>query len=98
MLNQNVKTETLDPWQTILSEVKLEFIPTEYVAMAKVFFENGKIWEIDLSKKAFNSIEQIVSEIRLEYDDAIIRMDFKVNLEKVKNDISEETSRWMMQY
>lgn len=98
MLNQKLTNEIADPWNTILSEVKLEFIPSQYVAMAKIVFENGKTWEIDLTTKSYQSIEHIIREIKEEYEEAIVKMDFKINMEKVRNDVSDETRRLFAQW
>lgn len=66
--------------------------------MAKVSFENGKIWEVDLSNELKNkSMKELINDIQEKYNLSIKRLDFQINVEKVKHDIAEETHRFLQQ-
>lgn len=97
MVNQKTTTETLDEWQTILSEINLKFIPTEYIVTAKLIFENGKILELDLSTKSYPSISHLLEDVKEDFDEAVVKMGFDINIDKVKRDVSEETTRLFAQ-
>lgn len=84
-------------WEEILDSVDMDFLPIEYVSTVIVKFEDGKVWEIELDKQKKDSeeLEETLEQFFEEYEDSIINVDFRLNIEKLKKDISRRTKRFL---
>jgi len=60
-----------------------------------ITFENGKVWEIDVQKSLGNKkdvgFEESLENIFKEYEDAIVNVDFRLDVQRVKADIQKRT-------
>lgn len=90
-------TNRNDYWDKILSEIDMDYIPIEYMNTVVVRFHDGKEWEIDLNKpkQSETDVEQILDDFFKEYEDSINTVDFRLDLHKLKNDISKRTARFL---
>ena len=91
------KKQEDDYWDEILDSVDMDFLPVEYVSMIIVKFTDGKIWEIDLlkQKKDQDELDEILEQFFEEYEDSIENVDFRLNIDKLKQDISKRTRRFL---
>lgn len=82
-----------DDWDNLLDEVEITAIPYDYLQSLKIYFAGGKIWDVTIDKTKIDgkSIEETIEEFLDEYDEEIISIDFKLDTEKVKRDISRRT-------
>lgn len=88
--------EVVDHWPEVFKDVEIEVLPVEYLHSVRVTFTDGKIWDIDL--KAENEtidVQNALSELVEEYEDAIVSVDFRLDTEKVKKDITSRTRSFM---
>lgn len=62
-------------------------------------FHDNKTWEIKITpsvkKLGWESLESTLVELIKEYEDNIDNIDFKLDTEKVKKDITKKTQRFL---
>ena len=70
-------------------------MPVAYLEQIHLEFSDGRIWEIDitaeLTKQSAETIADILLNTLQEYKDDIKKIDFKVNINKLKQDIRDST-------
>ena len=42
--------DIVNAWPEIFKDIKIDVVPIEYLHSVKVYFKDGKIWEIDVKK------------------------------------------------
>ena len=86
-------------WEDILDEIELTYLPIEYLQDIIVTFEDGTTWNIDVSaskkEQTSEDIEDSLDELFSQYDDTIETVDFRLDLEKVKKDLSKRVNRFL---
>ena len=90
--------DVIDHWPEVFDEIEIDVIPIEYLDAVRVHFEDGKIWDIDVKtsrKKQDVDIETAIEDLFDEYADVITNIDFRLDTEKVKNDIQNRTRFFM---
>jgi len=91
--------DVIDQWPEIFKDVNIEVIPLYYLDSVRVTFENGKVWDIDTSKAlsegADEDLESALDDIFNEYEEEIVNVDFRLDIEKVKRDIQKRTNRFL---
>lgn len=72
-------------------------MPVAYIEFIRLEFSNGRIWEIDIQDQMAESQTHIISEKILEtfqeYKEEITKVDFKIDISRLKSDISKSTKR-----
>ena len=70
-------------------------MPVAYLEIVHLEFANGRVWEINIKGKLKDTDAEVISEylvkILQEYRDEIVKIDFKVNIDKLKTDIIKST-------
>ena len=70
-------------------------MPVAYLIVLRLEFNNGRIWEINIQEQLENSDARAVAEKLLntfqEYRDDIKKIDFQMNIDKLKDDITESS-------
>ena len=88
--------EVVDHWPEILKDINIEVLPLEYLDSILVTFEDGKIWDIDLTKNPHGvDLEDAIESLMEEYEDSIVNVDFRLNTVRLKRDISERTKMFL---
>ena len=89
----------IDLWPEIFEEVELNVVPLNYVHLIEITFKNDKVWEIDFKKnlkvQSWEVFEQELKSIIKEYEDEIRSIDFKLDTDKIKKDISRSTRKFL---
>lgn len=87
--------DVIDQWPEVLDDVDIKVIPLAYLDSIRVTFENGKSWDIDTAKALAESndhdLESALEEILHEYEDEIVHVDFRLDVDRVKSDIQNRT-------
>lgn len=87
-----------DTWPEIFEDIEYSAIPVEYIHIIDVVFKNKKVWSIEveesLSYKSWTEFEIQVREMLNSYKDDIEHVNFKLNTEKIKKDISTSTTKF----
>ena len=82
-------------WPEVFEDLYMNTMPIAYLIIVHIEFTNGRVWEIDvrdqLSKETPDSIADKLLDTLKEYKDEIKKIDFKVDIEKLKKDISDST-------
>ena len=91
--------EVVAHWPEIFSDLHVESIPVEYLLSIKVTFKDGKNWEIRLKnnrqKMTNKELEKQITELFKTYGDAIKNVDFRLDTNKVKADITKRTKTYL---
>lgn len=97
MTNKKLPIETSTDWDEILEQVEIKAVPLAYVKSIIVTFVDGNTWELDVVKEDLEAedTEELLDSIVDEYDDEIDTIEFRLNMEKVKEDIQESTEKFL---
>lgn len=88
--------DVVNHWPEIFKDITIESVPVEYLHSVKITFEDGRIWEIDTAKNSEGvSIDEALEALMEEYEDIITNVDFRLDTEKVKRDITRRTQLFM---
>lgn len=91
--------EVVAHWPEIFSDLHVQSIPVEYLLSIKVTFKDGKNWEIRLKnnrqKMTNKELEKQITELFKTYGDAIKNVDFRLDTNKVKADITKRTKTFL---
>ena len=81
----------------MFEDLYMDTMPVAYVDTMILEFTDGRIWEIDIKDQLKTSDPDSVAEKLLntlsEYKDTIKKLDFKINIEQLKNDIKNRTDK-----
>jgi hypothetical protein len=82
-------------WPEVFEDLYMNTMPVAYLEMIHLEFSNGRVWEIDiqtqLKESDPDSIADKLIETLTEYKEEITKIDFKVDIERLKKDISDST-------
>lgn len=91
--------DVIDRWPEVFGEIKLNVVPLRYLYSVTITFKNKKIWEIELEKDlnegSWDNFERQMKEIVSEYEDTIENVDFKLDTNRIKNDITKHTKKFL---
>ena len=82
-------------WPEVFEDLYMNTMPVAYLDFVHIEFEDGRIWEINirqqLGEKTSDEIADVLLNTMTEYKDEITKLDFKVNIQKLKKDILDST-------
>lgn len=91
--------EVIEHWPEVFEDLDVKVVPLEYLHSVRVFFSDGKIWDIDIAKskeKALeNNLEDTLEELFKQYDDVITNVDFRLDTKRLKEDITKRTRTFL---
>lgn len=86
-------------WEEILEEIDFDYLPVEYISRIIIKFKDGTTWDIDIDdsrrKQTQEEIEDSLDQLFEEYEPHIDTMDFRLDLERVKHDVSRRVYRFL---
>ena len=84
-------------WQEIFDTVDMKYLPVSYMKSIEVEFVDGELWEIDLDHEENEDVpvDEVLDDFFEEYEDTIKEINFKMNFEKIKYDISKRTTKFL---
>lgn len=84
-------------WPEVFEDLYMNTMPVAYLDLVIIEFDDGKVWQIDISTQLLetdaDSVCNKLLDIMQEYKESIVKMDFKINVNKLKKDIKEEISK-----
>ena len=84
-------------WPEVFEDMYMNTMPVAYLDLITIEFNDGKIWEIDIANQLKDSDADAVCtkllDIMQEYKNSIVKMDFKIDVDKLKKDIKDEISK-----
>jgi hypothetical protein len=82
-------------WPEVFEDLYMNTMPVAYIDFMHLEFTNGRVWQINIAEQLKDSNPDEIAEHMLntmqEYKDQIKKMDFKINIERLKADISDST-------
>ena len=95
--------EVIERWPEIFKDIEIKAVPVEYINSVVVRFDDGETWEIDLSPEALDVedadivevIEETLEAFFEEYDEYIESVDFRLNTQKVIDDITKRVGTFL---
>lgn len=92
----DLNNQKQDHWEDIFETIDMEFLPLEYINMVVVDFDNGDTWEIDIKHQPDTAdIDDVLQDFFEEYQDTIVNVDFRLDIDRIKKDISKRTRRFL---
>ena len=82
-------------WPEVFEDLYMNTMPVAYLDNIHLEFANGRVWQIDIKEQLKNTDPQDVADRLLdtlqEYKDEIKKIDFKVDIDRLKKDIFDST-------
>ena len=82
-------------WPEVFEDLYMNTMPVAYLILLRLEFINGRIWEIDVQEQLANAeadeIANKLLNIFQEYRNDIKKIDFQIDVERLKNDIQESS-------
>jgi hypothetical protein len=86
-------------WPEVFEDLYMNTMPVAYLDNIHLEFVNGRVWEIDIGEQLKKSNAEDIAERLLntlqEYKDEIKKIDFKVNIDRLKADIMDSTKNML---
>jgi hypothetical protein len=86
-------------WPEVFEDLYMNTMPVAYLDFITLEFSDGRIWEIDIREQlkdsdADNVADKLLDTFR-EFKDDVKKIDFKLDIEKLKNDIENQTKNYL---
>jgi hypothetical protein len=82
-------------WPEVFEDLYMNTMPVAYLILLRLEFINGRIWEINIREQLANAEADEVANKLLnifqEYRNDIKKIDFQMDVERLKNDIQESS-------
>jgi hypothetical protein len=82
-------------WPEVFEDLYMNTMPVAYLDTIHLEFADGRVWQIDikdqLKEEKPDTIADRLLETLSEYKDEIKKIDFKVDIERLKKDIADST-------
>jgi hypothetical protein len=89
--------QVIKEWPEIFEDLYMNTWPVAYLETVHFMFDDGRIWQIDIADQLDSYDADTVAEKMLEtvqeYKNDIVKIDFKLNIEKLKKDIQDSTNQ-----
>jgi len=87
--------QLIKEWPEVFEDLYMNTMPVAYVKSLRLEFKSGRIWEIDIVEQledfSSDALADRILETFNEYRNEITRVDFSIDIEKLKNDIKNQT-------
>lgn len=88
-------TDVIDQWPEVLSDIRIKAIPLYYVDILTITFKNNETWDIKVTAKDVEYLERELTELLDPYEDHIEFIDFQLNIDRIKKDITKKTKKFL---
>lgn len=82
-------------WPEVFEDLYMNTMPIAYLETVHLEFANGRVWQVDvkdqLKELNVDDVATRLLDTLQEYRDEITKLDFKVDIERLKKDISNST-------
>ena len=82
-------------WPEVFEDLYMNTMPVAYLILLRLEFTNGRIWEINVQEQLADAKPDEIAEKLLgifqEYRKDIKKIDFQMDIERLKNDIQESS-------
>ena len=96
MPDKRLPQELIDLWPEVFEDIEIDVIPVKYLHSVIITFEDGVTWNVDLTKETSEQdIQTALHDLVEEYTDSICNLDFRLDIEKIKKDVSNRTNSFL---
>lgn len=96
---KKLSKDVIESWPEIFDEIKLNVVPIKYLCSVHVKFKDKRIWTINVGSKSrdenWQTIERNIHELVMNYKRHIDSIDFKLDTDKIKRDITRQTNKFL---
>ena len=82
-------------WPEVFEDLYMNTMPVAYLEMVHLEFADGRVWQIDIKNQLAEEAAEFIADKLLEtfqeYKDDIKKIDFKIDVERLKKDIADST-------
>jgi hypothetical protein len=82
-------------WPEVFEDLYMNTMPVAYLDTINLEFADGRVWQIDikdqLKEESTDAIADRLIETLSEYKDEIKKIDFKVDVDRLKKDIKDSS-------
>ena len=86
-------------WPEVFEDLYMNTMPVAYLDLIIIDFSDGKVWEINikdqLEDRNHDEIADSLLETFQEYKEEITKIDFKLDIEKLRTDIKNQTKNYL---
>jgi len=94
---RSLPKEVVDNWPEIFRDVKA--IPLEYLYSMTIVFKDSTQWEINIARHVrdqdLDILDGNLRELITNYEDSIENIDLRLDVKKVKKDITKKTKSFL---
>ena len=94
--------DVISHWPEVFEDLDVQVVPLEYLDSIRVFFVDGKIWDIDIDKTrklkqngSPESLEDTLEDLFNQYENVITNIDFRLDTQRLKQDITNRTKLFL---
>lgn len=84
-----------DAWDNVFNQVTINEVPAEYIDLVFVLFTDGNKKVIDISEHVYQDMNHLINDIREYYQKDVVKLDVKVNDEKIREDVTAQLSLFL---
>jgi len=82
-------------WPEVFEDLYMNTMPVAYIDFIHLQFQDGRVWQIDvrcqLAEDDADSVAERLMTTLHEYKETITKIDFKIDIDRLKKDISDST-------
>jgi len=87
----------VDEWPEVFRDLYMDTMPVAYVDKMIIEFTDGRVWEINvkdqLKQQDSDALAKKLLDTLSEYKDTIKNLDFKIDVQLLKEDIKNKTKK-----
>lgn len=99
MKKRPLPKEVIDNWPEIFGDIDVKAIPLEYLYSMNILFKDGKRWELNIASHVKNhdisGLDSQLKEFIGTYEDSIEHIDLRLDVNRVKKDITKKTRSFL---
>lgn len=84
-------------WPEVFEDLYMNTMPVAYLEFIYITFGDGRVWEIDIKSQLvdsdYDAVAEKLADLMYEYKQEISKIDFKIDISKLKEDIISETKK-----
>lgn len=88
----------IEQWPEVFTDLEINTMPVAYIDSVRLDFSDGSVWEIDVTSQLLSEDPNILAEKLIEtiedHQDNIIKIDFKMDVERLMADIKSKTKKF----
>lgn len=98
MPGKKLPRDVIDHWPEVFKDIEVKVVPLDYLDSIHVSFSNNDTWVIEFDKNTeltSASVSESLAQLFREYEDQIINVDFRLDTQKVKQDVQKRTRQFL---